>query len=196
MENHHLLQTKDEGCWQTFRGGRYVPVALVFRRSEADCAGGSRVYVEQIMSLLNPSRVHLNTAVHSVSSFPVGDPSSPAPQYKILLETASGKIEEFDHVIMACHTDTTLDILRRGAGMTEQEEKLLNGFSWNKNTAVLHSDPRVCRLNSCAPVTCSCVLVQLMPKSPEAWSCWNYLTYSAQDRNTGVRKANINRTSW
>lgn len=143
MENYHLLQSQDEGCWQTFRGGRYVPAIPLVFCTEADHTDDSRVYVEHILSLLDPSRVHLNTPVHSVSSFQVDDPSSSTPKYKVLLETASGNIEEYDHVIMACHTDATLNILRRGSGMTEQEEKLLSAFSWNKNTAVLHRDPRV-----------------------------------------------------
>ena len=86
---------------------------------------------------------HLNTPVRSVSTVPINDPASPKPRHKILLETASGEVTEYDHVIMACHTDATLDILRRGKGMTEQEEKLLSAFRWNSNTAVLHSDPRV-----------------------------------------------------
>lgn len=78
-----------------------------------------------------------------MSSVLIDDPLLARPRHKVLLETASGKVEEYDHVIMACHTDATLEILRRGEGMTEQEERLLSAFSWNKNTAVLHSDPRV-----------------------------------------------------
>lgn len=108
----------------------------------------SRVYVDHIMSLLDPSHVHLATPVRSVSSVPVDDPFSSEPQYKIRLETASGKIEAYDHVILACHSDTTLEILRRGGGLTSQEEKLLSAFSWNRNTAVLHSDARVCSVLS------------------------------------------------
>ncbi|KAI0793081.1 FAD/NAD(P)-binding domain-containing protein [Irpex lacteus] len=160
MENYHLLQTEDEACWMTLRGGKCV-----------------RTYVDQIVSLLDPSRLHVNTPVRSVSTFPIQDPSSPKPRHKVLLETADGHIEEFDHVIMACHNDATLDILRRGKGLTALEEELLSSFRWNKNTAVLHSDAR------------------LMPKSPEAWASWNYLTYSGTDPATNRRKANINKTS-
>jgi predicted NAD/FAD-binding protein len=101
------------------------------------------MYVEHIVSLLDPSRLHLNTPVRSVSTFPVSDSTAIKPRHKVLLETADGKIEEFDHVIMACHTDATLEILRRGKGMTAQEAELLGSFRWNKNTAVLHSDARV-----------------------------------------------------
>ncbi|KAI0698148.1 FAD/NAD(P)-binding domain-containing protein [Cytidiella melzeri] len=161
MENYHLLQTKDDACWMTLRGGRFVV----------------RVYVEHIVSLLDPSRLHVNTPVRSVSTFPVDDPSASRPRFKVLLETAHGKVEEFDHVIMACHTDAALDILRRGKGLTSREAELLGSFRWNKNTAVLHSDAR------------------LMPKSPEAWACWNYLTYSVVDPSTNQRKANVDKTS-
>lgn len=103
------------------------------------------MYVEEILSLIDPSRLHVNTPVRSVSTFPVEDPSSSKPRHKVLLETADGKVEEFDHVILACHTDATLDILRRGKGFNAQEEELLSSFRWNKNVAVLHSDARVSR---------------------------------------------------
>lgn len=115
----------------------------------------------------------------------------------MLLETADGHIEEFDHVIMACHTDATLDILRRGKGVTTREEELLSSFRWNKNTAVLHSDARVRIIfNRDSKAQSHSSVVQLMPKSPEAWASWNYLTYSGTDPATNRRKANINKTSW
>jgi len=61
---------------------------------------------------------------------------------------------EFDHVIMACHSDTALGILRAGSGevdgdgkrrsgVTAAEEKILGRFGWSGNVAVLHSDIRV-----------------------------------------------------
>lgn len=62
----------------------------------------------------------------------------------VVLTTADGKTETFDHVILACHSDTALGILRAGdSGATQDEERLLGAFKWNRNEAVLHSDTRV-----------------------------------------------------
>ena len=48
----------------------------------------------------------------------------------------------FDHVIIACHSDTALQILRSG-NITPDEERILGRFDWNKNEAVLHYDTQV-----------------------------------------------------
>ena len=62
---------------------------------------------------------------------------------KIQLVTADGNQEEYDHVILACHSDEALKILRAG-GITEDEDRILGQIEWSKNEAVLHSDVRVC----------------------------------------------------
>lgn len=59
------------------------------------------------------------------------------------MTTVGGKSEEYDHVIMACHADASLAILRAGGGVTREEESILGGFQWNKNVAVIHSDTKV-----------------------------------------------------
>ena len=61
---------------------------------------------------------------------------------RVQLHLADGSIEFYDHVIMACHSDTTLDILRTG-NLTEEEERILGSFKWNRNEAVLHFDTKV-----------------------------------------------------
>ena len=94
----------------------------------------SKTYVETILSELNPNALHLSTPVASVRTLESG---------KVLLTTASGKSEEYDHVVMACHADVSLNILREGGGVTKEEEEILGGFQWNKNVAVIHSDPGV-----------------------------------------------------
>jgi len=78
----------------------------------------------------------------------------------------------YDHVILACHSDTALAILMAGHSATENEKNILGRFQWNRNEAVLHSD------------------VRLMPRSRLAWSCWNYLTSSVVSAK-GERKANV-----
>lgn len=50
--------------------------------------------------------------------------------------------EVYDHVILACHSDTALEILRAG-NVTETEERILRSFQWSRNEVVLHSDVSV-----------------------------------------------------
>ncbi|KAI0339011.1 FAD/NAD-binding domain-containing protein [Trametopsis cervina] len=139
LNNHHLLQLTGKPSWLTLRGG-------------------SRVYVNQIFSALPSSQLHLNMPIHGVSTYP-----SSATGHKARLHLSSSAVEEFDHVILACHSDTTLRLLRYGE-VTEEEERILGAFEWNRNEAVLHSDTR------------------LMPKDRVAWSCWNYLTLSGDSK--------------
>ena len=54
---------------------------------------------------------------------------------KIQLVTADGNQEEYDHVILACHSDEALKILRVG-GITEEEDRILSQIEWSKNEAV------------------------------------------------------------
>ncbi|KAI9058484.1 FAD/NAD(P)-binding domain-containing protein [Trametes sanguinea] len=155
MFNHHLLQITGKPSWLTLRGG-------------------SRTYVKKIIASLPASQVHLSTPIRAARTVPtLGDVQRDS---QVLLETASGENVRFDEVIMACHTDTTVDILNAGGGMSADETRILGKFKWNRNEAVLHSDER------------------LMPKSKLAWSCWNYLTKSVTD-TSGRYLPNVNQVS-
>ncbi|EEB91198.1 hypothetical protein MPER_10481, partial [Moniliophthora perniciosa FA553] len=96
---------------------------------------------------------------------------------KVTLTTDSGDDQDYDHVILACHSDTALSILKGGSGLSSDEEAILEMFQWNRNHAILHNDEK------------------LMPQSRLAWSCWNYLTYSELDAATGKRKVNCDRVA-
>ncbi|CEL56758.1 hypothetical protein RSOLAG1IB_08060 [Rhizoctonia solani AG-1 IB] len=148
MHNHHLLQIVGKPKWLT------IP-------------GGSHKYVNRILARLPKSQLHLSTPVQSIST------SSSSPKVQIKLPSGT---EEFDHVILATHSDTSLRILREGTGLTVDEENVLGSFLWSKNRAVLHSD------------------VNLMPKRRAAWSCWNYLTFSETNAQ-GEKRANVNEVS-
>ncbi|KAF9220868.1 FAD/NAD(P)-binding domain-containing protein [Gyrodon lividus] len=149
MSNHHLLQITGKPSWLTIKGG-------------------SRNYVKAILSKLPESQLHLSTPIASVGSVSDG---------AVRVKTAAGQLLEFDFVIMACHSDTTLSLLKEGSGITEEEEEILARFTWNRNEAVLHND------------------ISLMPKSRRAWSCWNYLTFSSVDAK-GVRTANVDKVAF
>ncbi|KAI0647954.1 FAD/NAD(P)-binding domain-containing protein [Trametes meyenii] len=155
MYNHHLLQITGKPKWLTLRGG-------------------SRTYVQQILSRLPVSQLHLSTPIHAVKSIPVYNKSEKS--HRVELTTASEDTLAFDHVILACHTDTTVNILKAGGEMTPEETRILEAFKWNRNEAVLHCDER------------------LMPVSRLAWSCWNYLTTSVTDA-AGRYLPNVNQVS-
>ena len=94
---------------------------------------GSTKYVESILSRLPTGRLHLSTPVHAVSS----------SEGKVILVTATGKRETFDHIIFACHSDDALRILDAGSGATPEEREILGAFGWNRNEVWLHSDEDV-----------------------------------------------------
>ncbi|KAG8712837.1 hypothetical protein FRC08_014025 [Ceratobasidium sp. 394] len=148
MYNHHLLQITGKPKWLT------IP-------------GGSHRYVNRVLSKLPANQLHLATPVQAISTSPNSS--------KVTIQLPGG-IEEFDHVILATHSDTSLEILRRGSGVTSEEEAILGSFQWNKNRTVLHAD------------------VDLMPKRRAAWSCWNYLTFSEINAQ-GEKRANTNKVA-
>lgn len=161
----------------------------------------SRVYVDKIVSSLPSSQLHLNSAVRAVSTFPTAAPFLPSSnaKYEVHLQLASGRTEVFDHVILACHADTALEILRRGGsagGFSDEEQRVLAMFQFNRNEVALHSDIRVCTpVLSGYIISLSPMSLQLMPQARVAWSCWNYLTYSEIGEDTGKSKANVNRVA-
>ena len=62
---------------------------------------------------------------------------------------------DYDHVVLACHADQTLNILEEP---TEIEKKILNKFTYVRNKAFLHTD------------------TNLMPLRKKVWSSWNSIT--------------------
>jgi uncharacterized protein len=102
---------------------------------------GARNYVNKILPHVDV--VHKAMPVLEVAT----DGARPA------IRTALG-IEEFDHVIMACHSDEALHMLK---GNTPQRDQLQH-IKYQPNTAFLHTD------------------VKLMPKTRSTWSSWNYLS--------------------
>ena len=62
--------------------------------------------------------------------------------------------ERFDRVVMACHSDQSLQIL--GATASEAQREMLAAIRYQPNRAVLHTDAR------------------LLPRNRSLWSAWNY----------------------
>ena len=62
--------------------------------------------------------------------------------------------EQFDAVVLACHSDQALRLL--GSDATPQERSVLGAIRYQPNQAVLHTDPSV------------------LPRREVAWAAWNY----------------------
>lgn len=73
----------------------------------------------------------------------------------IVLTTAAGATETFDAVVLATHSDISLQIL--GDGATEEEKAVLSAIPYNSNDVYLHTDQA------------------LMPVDKRAWASWNFL---------------------
>jgi predicted NAD/FAD-binding protein len=119
MHNHHLLQILDRPQWLTLKSG-------------------SHSYVNAILDRLPAAQYHTSTSIVSVKTGKVGE--------QVHLTTDHGDELAFDHVIFATHADTTLDILKRGQGVTKEEIAVLGAFEFSENVAYLHSDPNVSRV--------------------------------------------------
>jgi predicted NAD/FAD-binding protein len=89
--------------------------------------------VDSVLAKLPAKQLHLSIPVHAVSS--AGD--------GLILETATGAREEFDHIIFACHSDDALRILDAGSCTTPAGREGLGAFRWSRNEVWLHSDENV-----------------------------------------------------
>jgi len=105
--------------------------------------GGARSYVQKIEKYFI-GKVHKNTHVTQLNVLQSGG----VDLYY------HGKNNYFDQVIIATHGDQALSIC---GGINPQTDKILNGFSYQPNRAVLHCDP------------------DMMPRRRNAWSAWNVL---------------------
>ncbi|PJZ76553.1 NAD(P)/FAD-dependent oxidoreductase [Leptospira neocaledonica] len=105
--------------------------------------GGSIEYVKRLMSP-DRNRFHTNLQVLGV------EVTSPG---KAKLIFKGKKSEIFDKVILACHADSSLSILKKP---TSLQKELLSQFKYQDNIATLHTDDSV------------------MPNTRSTWSSWNY----------------------
>ena len=143
MWNHHLLNTiSARAPWMTIKGG-------------------SKLYINSVLTDFPNERVHLKSKVTSLI---------PSKDGTVVL-SANGKPEVFDHVILATHGDQALEIL--GQAASKEEADILSAFRTSRNVAILHSD------------------LSLMPRRRVAWSSWNYITESPfppSSKTTNVSK--------
>jgi len=103
--------------------------------------GGARTYVEKMLEVLGPPRL--------------GDPvvSVEEKEEGAWITTASRTREHFNRVILASHADQSLRLL---SYPSEDQQRLLSAFHYQRNEASLHTDDSV------------------MPKTRRAWASWNF----------------------
>jgi predicted NAD/FAD-binding protein len=105
--NHGMLNVFDQPTWRVVQGG-------------------SRQYVEPLTRPFR-DRIRLSTPVERVQRF--GD--------RVTVTPRGADSENFDHVVMACHSDQALTIL---TDPTDAERDLLGAIPYQKNDTVLHTD--------------------------------------------------------
>jgi uncharacterized protein len=106
-------------------------------------AGGSREYVRRLTAAY-ADRVRLSDPVRAVRRVPNG----------VSITGRDGSTSRYDHVVIATHADEALAMLEDAS---PEESGILGAFRYQRNHAVLHSDPA------------------LMPRRRRIWASWNYL---------------------
>jgi uncharacterized protein len=120
FRNHGLLQVEGRPQWRTV-------------------TGGSREYVRALLRPIR-DRLLLDTPVEWVQRH----------ADRVVVKARGRPAAEFDEVILACHSDQALALLRDPTGA---EREVLGAIGYQENDAVLHTDTRLLR---------------------RAWAAWNY----------------------
>jgi len=123
FDNHGLLAMDGQPQWRTVDGG-------------------SEHYVEKLVAPFR-DRVRVGCGVARVERLARG----------VRVTDATGAVEDYDHVVFACHADEALSLLP-DAG--DAERSALSAIKYSRNVVVLHKDPR------------------FMPKRRRCWASWNY----------------------
>ncbi len=132
FENHGFLNISDQPQWRVIKEG-------------------SRNYIGPITRPF-AARIRLNRPVVAVTRSPD----------KVRVTTADGRSNDYDHVVIATHSDQALAML---ADPSATERSVLGPIGYQENQVVLHTDTSV------------------LPSKRAAWASWNYLTpEGASDR--------------
>lgn len=123
FDNHGMLGFRGSRSWRTL-------------------PGGARHYVDAITRPLG-TRLHLGTPIDKIVRHGDG----------VEVVTAQGRLAEFDHVVVATHSNQALSIL---GDPTPAERSLLGAIRYQPNRAVLHTDAR------------------MLPPTRRAWASWNF----------------------
>ena len=134
--NHGLLQIQNRPQWLTIKGG-------------------SREYVKRLVTALEKYGVAIKR--ERVLRVNTGHDGGPV---EVISQAGSA---HFDEVIMACHSDQTLDLVH---GIDQQSRNILASVPYQKNRAILHTD------------------IRFLPDAKRCWAAWNYTAKSGAKPNT------------
>ena len=129
--NHGLLQIQNRPQWLTVKGG-------------------SREYVKLLVAALEKN--HVKVLRESVTR--VNASQNEQAQAEVITPTGS---HWFDEVVMACHSDQTLDLVH---GIVQDTRNILASIPYQKNRAILHTD------------------TNFLPANERCWAAWNYTAKS------------------
>lgn len=129
--NHGLLQIQNRPQWLTVKGGSREYVKLIVAALEAR---GVKILRESV------TRVNASQAENSPAQ----------------VITSAGEYH-FDEVIMACHSDQSLELVH---GIGQDARNILASIPYQKNRAILHTDQH------------------FLPAAKRCWAAWNYTAKS------------------
>ena len=131
FSRHGLLQVRGRPTWRTI-------------------VGGSRQYVARIAEhVAQRGALHVATPVRELRRFADG--------VEVVTDDAT---TTYDHVVVACHSDEALALLR---DPSSEETEVLGAIRYQSNEVTLHWD------------------AAMMPSSPRAWAAWNYRRLSVDE---------------
>ena len=122
--NHGLLRVRNRPQWRTVTGGSAAYAERLTAR-----------YAERIRIGCGATRIERHDT-------------------HVQVYDSLGGVEQYDHVVIAAHSDQALAIL---ADPSEREAELLGAVGYGDNAAIMHTD------------------ASLMPRRRRVWSSWNYL---------------------
>jgi uncharacterized protein len=109
--------------------------------------GGGREYVRKLAAQLDDIRL----------ACPVSSIERVAGHLRV---THAQGVEDFDQVVLACHSDQALAIAGKAASVAQRD--VLAAIRYQPNRAVLHTDRA------------------LLPRDEKLWSAWNYFAASSK----------------
>jgi len=123
LHNHCMLQINKRPVWKTVKGG-------------------SKEYVKKLLFSLK-NLVIVKQPVWKVVR----------NARDVSIYTDNGKKEDFDEVVLACHSDQALNLVEN---LDSKEKEILKPFKYEKNMTTLHTDTSV------------------LPNNKDIWASWNY----------------------
>ena len=118
---------------------------------------GSRSYLAPLTENIK-ERIFVNQNITSITR--------DNDKIQIRLASETGCIEqEFDEVVLACHSDQALELLSEP---TVAEQSVLGAMPYSENNVILHTDDTI------------------LPNAQSAWASWNYRLDENRDRPAAV----------